>query len=186
MWDSIKELLGSAAPLVGSLVGGPLGGSVGALIADKLGVENDPSKILEKLQTDPEAMVKIKQMESEERQQLRQLKFEEAKLESQERKHRHETTQKTIQTGDTAEDEYVRQTRPKMARMSFYFGTAYLFLFEIARAFDYGSGADAIMLGTAYGPAFTYMGMRTVDAFSKYKGPKMGGLLNKVVNARKQ
>jgi gas vesicle protein len=185
MWDDIKELVGSAAPLVGSLIGGPLGGSVGSLIADKLGVEDKPEAILEKLQTDPAALLKIKQMESEERQQLRQLTYKQAELESEERKHQHETTQKTIQTGDTAEDEYVRRTRPKMARWSFYIGTTYLFLFEIAAGFDFGSGASEIMLGTAYGPAFTYMGMRTIDAFSKHKGPKMGNLVKQVVNARK-
>lgn len=185
MWDEIKDIVGSAAPLVGSLLGGPLGGSVGTLIADKLGVKDDASEILNKLKTDPESLVKIKQMESDERQQLRQLKFEEAKLKSEERKHEHQTTQETIQTGDTAEDKYVRRTRPKMARLSFYFGTLYALVMEAATLWDIGDGANPVLLGTLYGPAFTYLGMRTVDAFSKYKGPKMGGLVKQVTNAGK-
>lgn len=185
MWDEIKDIIGSAAPLLGSMVGGPLGGSLGTLIADKLGVEDNPESILNKLRTDPDALVKIKQMESDERQQLRELKFKETQLQSKERMHEHETTQNTIQTGDTAEDPYVRHTRPKMARWSFYVGCTYTILMEFATILDYGSGAEPTVMGILFGGAFTYMGVRTVDAFSKYKGPKMGNLVKQVVNARK-
>ena len=31
MWENIKSLLGSSAPLVGSLIGGPAGAAVGGL-----------------------------------------------------------------------------------------------------------------------------------------------------------
>ena len=29
MWDKIKSLIGSAAPLIGAVIGGPAGGAVG-------------------------------------------------------------------------------------------------------------------------------------------------------------
>jgi len=186
MWDDIKDFIGGAAPVVGTLLGGPIGGSIGGLIANKLGVENDPKAILEKLQTDPEALIKIKQMESEERQQLRQLQYKATELEATERMRQHETTQKTIQVGDTAEDPYVRHTRPMMARWSFFGSLAYLFLFELLASFGIGAGANEYLLGILLGPSVTYMGVRTVDAFSKHKGPRMGQNISGIVSTGKE
>ncbi|HDY7473474.1 hypothetical protein [Vibrio vulnificus] len=80
MWDKVKSLIGGAAPLVGSLVGGPAGASVGALIAETLGVENSAEAIEAELVRNPDALVKIKQMESEERVALRRLALEETGL----------------------------------------------------------------------------------------------------------
>ncbi|EGQ8094326.1 hypothetical protein ACT5DV_000874 [Vibrio cholerae] len=80
MWDKIKSLLGGAAPLVGSLIGGPAGGTVGVLIADALGVENTPDAIEAELLRNPDALLKIKQMESDERVALRKIALEETGL----------------------------------------------------------------------------------------------------------
>lgn len=174
MWDKVKEFIGSSAPVIGSLLGGPAGGAAGSLVAGWLGVEDDPQKVLERLQTDPKALIEIKRMESEERQQLRQLQYKAAELKTLDKQHQHEQQQETIRSGDNAEDEYVRRTRPKMARLSFYFGTAYLFFLELLSAFGKGDGADEMLLMAIYSPALAYMGFRTVDAFSRYKGPTMG------------
>lgn len=174
MWDKVKEFIGDSAPVIGTLLGGPAGGATGSLVASWLGEEDDPAKVLERLQTDPKALIEIKRMESEERQQLRQLEYKAAELKTLDKQHQHEQQQETIRSGDNAEDEYVRRTRPKMARMSFYSGTAYLFLLELLGAFGKGEGADEMLLLTIYSPALAYMGFRTVDAFSKFKGPAMG------------
>lgn len=174
MWDKVKDFIGDSAPVIGTLLGGPAGGATGSLVASWLGEEDDPAKVLERLQTNPKALVEIKRMESEERQQLRQLEYKAAELKTLDNQHQHEQQQETIRSGDNAEDEYVRRTRPKMARMSFYSGVIYLFLFELLAAFDKGDGANEILLGTLFSPALAYMGFRTVDAFSKYKGSAMG------------
>lgn len=73
MWDKVKDLVGSVAPTLGTVLGGPLGGAAGKLIADKLGVENSPEKIQEALSTDPEAMVKIRELEAEKEVDLQRM-----------------------------------------------------------------------------------------------------------------
>ncbi|SIO94655.1 hypothetical protein VSP9026_02384 [Vibrio spartinae] len=80
MWENVKSLIASAAPLVGGLLAGPAGSSVGALIADKLGVEHTPEAIEAELKSHPEALLKIKQMESDERVELRKIKLQETSL----------------------------------------------------------------------------------------------------------
>lgn len=121
-------------------------------------------------------------MEVQERMQLRQLQFEQARLAITDKQHQHEQQQETIRNGDNAEDEYVRHTRPKMARQSFYAGTIYVLVFELLAAFDIGAGADMALACALYSPALGYMGFRTLDAFSKHKGPKMGATVKQLVN----
>lgn len=72
-WDDVKGWIGKAAPVVGTLLGGPAGGAVGGLVASALGVEEDPDKVMEALKSDPEALVKIKQLELEHAAELRRL-----------------------------------------------------------------------------------------------------------------
>lgn len=63
MWDKVLELIGDAAPVVGTMLGGPAGAAVGGLVAKALGVENKPEAIEEALKSNPEALVKIKELE---------------------------------------------------------------------------------------------------------------------------
>lgn len=62
-WDNVKEFLGGAAPVVGTLLGGPAGGAVGGLIAKALGVKDEPDAVLEALKSNPDAIIKIKELE---------------------------------------------------------------------------------------------------------------------------
>lgn len=64
MWDSIKELLGTSAPVIGTLLGGPAGGAVGGLIAQALGVDDSVESIEKALKNNPDALVKIKELEA--------------------------------------------------------------------------------------------------------------------------
>ena len=80
MWNTVKSLLGGAAPLVGGLLGGPAGASVGSLIASALGVEDTPEAIATELKNNPDALLKIKQLESDERIALRELSLKEMAL----------------------------------------------------------------------------------------------------------
>lgn len=79
-----------------------------------------------------------------------------------------ETIRKEMDTGD----EYVKHTRPMMARISTYSGLGYIVLAElISKIAQFNgktiTGADVAMAGTLLGPAGFYMTMRTVDAFSQ-------------------
>ena len=81
----------------------------------------------------------------------------------------HKEQQDTIKNGDNASDEYVRHTRPMMARQSWYGGLLYIFGFEIAKVFAYGTGAQFEIAMTILAPSLAYMGFRTLDKFTKWK-----------------
>jgi hypothetical protein len=44
-FDAIKSILGSVAPTIGAALGGPVGGAAGSVIANVLGVANEPRAI---------------------------------------------------------------------------------------------------------------------------------------------
>ena len=63
MWDKVLELIGDAAPVVGTMLGGPAGAAVGGLVAKALGVDNTPEAIEEALKNNPDALVRLKELE---------------------------------------------------------------------------------------------------------------------------
>ena len=71
-WKSLGETLANKAPLIGTLIGGPAGPAVGALIASVLGTAATPEAVTKELQTNPDALLKVQQMEID-----KQLKFQE-------------------------------------------------------------------------------------------------------------
>jgi len=75
--------------------------------------------------------------------------------------------QETAREEQRSGTEFVKETRPKLARDSFAAGTVYVLLFEALELFGHGLGADPMLASILYGPCFTYLGMRTVD---KWKG----------------
>jgi hypothetical protein len=62
-WRDIAGVIGKAAPLVGTLIAGPAGATVGGLIASTLGVEAEPQAVAKALNTDPQALVKVRELE---------------------------------------------------------------------------------------------------------------------------
>jgi hypothetical protein len=80
-WKDIAGAVGKAAPLVGTLIGGPAGGAIGALVSTALGVANTPDAVNEALKTNPDAAVKLAQIESDERVKLQGLLLDQAKAE---------------------------------------------------------------------------------------------------------
>lgn len=80
VWDKVKGLVESSAPLIGSLLGGPAGGAVGTLLASTLGVEDSPKAIESAIKSNPNTLLKIRKMESDERVELRKLKLQEGAL----------------------------------------------------------------------------------------------------------
>jgi len=72
VWDSIKDTVGSVAPMAGSMLAGPAGGAVGSMLASALGVDNTPDAVAAAIKSDPQAAVKIREIEA----QLEQTRLE--------------------------------------------------------------------------------------------------------------
>ncbi|HGF7476871.1 TPA: 3TM-type holin [Vibrio mimicus] len=163
MWDKIKSLIGGTAPLVGSLIGGPAGGTVGVLIADALGVENTPDAIEAELLRNPDALLKIKQMEIDERIRLRELSYQQAEMESAERKLVITEQHKLMVAELNSDDAYVRRWRPTfgyavcLAWTSLFFGIAGLMLFH--PEFTEQAFTGAAKLTALFSVALTVLGL---------------------------
>ena len=71
-WDKIRNVVGSVAPVAGSLLAGPAGGAVGSMLANALGVDSTPDAVAAAIKSDPQAAVKIRQIEA----QLEQTRLE--------------------------------------------------------------------------------------------------------------
>jgi hypothetical protein len=90
-WKDVGSKVLDAAPMIGSLLGGPLGGAAGGLIkviGSALGLKPDettPDKIMEVLELDPNAVLKFKELEMANKTQLRKLLLEQDKMYLQDR-----------------------------------------------------------------------------------------------------
>ena len=63
-WKDIAGIVGKSAPILGTLLGGPAGAAVGALVASALGVGGSPDAVSQALATNPDAAVKLQQIEA--------------------------------------------------------------------------------------------------------------------------
>lgn len=125
-WSDIAGVVGKAAPLVGTLLGGPAGGAVGGLIASALGTSNDPESVSEALKVDPDAVVKIKQIETEHKTRLQEMSFDLATTQIKE-------VNATMRAEASAEDKWTRRWRPFWGIISaFAFLLVVLFIFVFA------------------------------------------------------
>lgn len=131
--------------------------------------------------TDPAALVELQKLKIElEKEQTRRLDLQLADQQSEQA-----TTQQTIREGDTNHDEYVRHTRPLMARQSWQASAIYVVLFTVLKAFGYGEGPDFDMVLLLLTPAWAYLGLRTLDGFAphpKASGQKVGAALTSTVS----
>lgn len=104
-FDDIADIVGKSAPLVGTVLGGPAGGAVGSLVANALGVENDPEKIKEAVENDPEAAIKLQKLQQEHQRKLEQMALEAET-------NRLAEINKTYRTELASKDAYARRMRP--------------------------------------------------------------------------
>lgn len=72
-WSDIGNMVGKAAPLVGTLLGGPAGAAVGSLVAAALNVNSDPESVNAALVGNPDALVRIQELQVNAKIQFQQL-----------------------------------------------------------------------------------------------------------------
>lgn len=128
-------------------------------IAKRVTGEPDSDAAVNKIIADPALQLQYQQMLSSER-----LKFKE--MEYADRQHAHQQQQETIRGGDTSQDAYVRETRPKIARQSWYGTLLYIFVFEASKLNGYGTGASWEIAMMLLSPCAAYYGFRTGDKFA--------------------
>ncbi|HHF2898434.1 TPA: hypothetical protein ACPJ2K_001136 [Vibrio alginolyticus] len=73
MWEQVKNIVGEAAPLVGSLLGGATGKTIGTLIAGVLGVKDTPDAVIKELMANPEALTKIVEFQAQHSVKLQEM-----------------------------------------------------------------------------------------------------------------
>ena len=76
MWEQVKSIVGKAAPLVGTLLGGPTGNAVGSLVAGVLGVEDSPEAVIKELLQNPEALLTIVEFQTTHSNKLQAMALE--------------------------------------------------------------------------------------------------------------
>lgn len=84
-WSDVGEKVADFAPLLGSLLGGPAGESVGALIASEYGTKSDPAEIAAKISADPNAAINLRKIELDNKTELMRIKSEVLRIETQDK-----------------------------------------------------------------------------------------------------
>lgn len=185
--STVASVLLKAGPSLVRTVGGWFGGdsdtakaadSVASIVEAVNSAINpaDQQRVLEQklAQLPPEQLVQLETLKV----QLQQFQLERDKAQMADQQAAHHEQQETIRNGDNATDEYVRQTRPLMARLSLYSSIAYVMIMSLGQQAGAVAGAFghafsmpepdwdiALMLAT---PALGYLGFRTLDGFARY------------------
>jgi len=155
-WGEIGKIVGKAAPIVGSLLGGPAGGAVGAMVSKALGADNTPDAVSQALQSNPDALAKIIALENDNIQKLTQMHLdaETARLTQ---------INTTMRAEAASNDAYVRRWRP-----TFGYLTAIAWLIEagaiawsiVGSPAEAGSVAQAVTaLTPMWGVALAVLGV---------------------------
>ncbi|HBU6155949.1 TPA: hypothetical protein MC441_005531 [Klebsiella variicola] len=183
--STVASVLLKAGPSLVRTVGGWFGSdtaraadSVASIVETVNGAIKpaDQQRVLEQklAQLPPEQLVQLETLKV----QLQQFQLERDKAQLADQQAAHHEQQETIRNGDNATDEYVRQTRPLMARLSLYSSIAYVMIMSLGQQAGAVAGAFghafsmpepdwdiALMLAT---PALGYLGFRTLDGFARY------------------
>lgn len=80
-WSDIAATVGKAAPMLGTVLGGPAGGAIGAIVSAALGVGNSADEVAAAIAADPQAALKLREIELANQVQLQGLAFESTKAE---------------------------------------------------------------------------------------------------------
>lgn len=169
----IKDNAGGILGLAGSVATGNVAGGVAAVasMVSKATGTDDPTKALARLQQDPATMIELERIALEKEKDIRAYYAKTLELQLSDLESAHKEQQETIRNGDNATDQYVRRTRPFMARISFFVGSSYIVLMEILKAFNVSSsGASYELASILLSPCLAYMGFRTWDKIKGVQG----------------
>lgn len=78
-WKDVAGAVGKAAPMLGTLLGGPAGGAVGAIIASAIGTDNSPEAVEAAIVSNPDALIKLREIEANKTVRLQELVEDHAK-----------------------------------------------------------------------------------------------------------
>lgn len=173
--DWLKDNAADGVGLVGSLLTGNVKGAIaaGAALVSSATGKNDPDAALAHLQSNPEALIRLKELAYQNEQHIRShieamelARIQDVQLE-------HSETQKTIRAGDASNDEKIRMVRPTMAKQSWLSTIVYcLGCFGVHAIIgeDLFNSYIAVFLSS---PAWAYLGLRTTDKLvNTYKSVK--------------
>lgn len=90
----LKGIIGTVAPVLGTSLGGPLGGLAGKMVQNALGVDSE-QQALQLLEADPDALMKLKQAERDFESRMRELDVDEERLHQADRASAREMAQAT-------------------------------------------------------------------------------------------
>lgn len=135
-WGDVGTWLKTNAKTGGALVGALLTGNAPGAIAAGVSLvsaatgSNNPVDVLDRLQHDPEVLVKLKTLELQNEASIREHIESMTRLQLEAETAAHTTTQDTIRAGDKAEDAFIRRTRPAQSWCSLFAAFAYVFVVE--------------------------------------------------------
>lgn len=173
IWETLGNTVAKAAPLLGGAIGGPGGAAIGQLVASAFGVESDdPAAMEQAIKQDPQAALKLREIEARHQERLEELAMQRHAAELEAETTRHTESQKTIRAEAEHGTDYVKETRPRIARLSGYATIIYCLVAETARLITEAwggtlAGADVAVAAVLFSPCGTYMTMRTFDGFTK-------------------
>lgn len=79
-WKDLSTAVGKAAPMLGTLIGGPAGAAVGGLLASVLGTGNTPEEVAAAV-ANPETLVKLREIEAKRQNDFEALLVDQSKAE---------------------------------------------------------------------------------------------------------
>lgn len=116
----LKGNAGTGAALVGSLLTGNIPGAVAAGVALVSGATGEavPEKALAALQAEPATLLRLRELAVQEEAGIREHIRAMTEQQLKDAQAEHEQTQQTVRAGDSAEDKFVRRTRPGQSWLS--------------------------------------------------------------------
>ncbi|MCH9837706.1 hypothetical protein K0U83_18735 [bacterium] len=153
--DWLKDNAGTGTALVGSLLTGNVPGAIAAgvsLVSGATGT-NDPAQALAALQADPQTVARLKELYYQNEASVRQHIEALTRIELE----AHQTTQATIQSGDRAEDPFVRRTRPAQSWCSLIAAFVYVLYTTAA-----DKPTDFMILSALLTLPWAYAGLRQI------------------------
>jgi hypothetical protein len=152
-WKDLAGTIGKVAPLLGTLLGGPAGAAVGAMVASALGTGGTPEEVSAAITQDPAALVKLREIEASKAVRLEELAADQAKHElATAAADRASAREREAKTGDTL----TPRSLALLVTLGFFGALAYLLA-----AGKPQTGGDALLvmlgaLGGAWGSVIAY------------------------------